>query len=131
MTMQRAGRVIGTMKFAKDVVDPELRALAAWPVAAGKKIAVHTRPVALVRGALVVEVGDMVWQRQLNTLRVFLLKNLTKALGEEIVTEIDFRPPPKRREPQRAETARPASTEGIEDPVLELIYRQARRKGTA
>src|SRR5258707_12490156 len=94
MTMQRAGRVIGTVKFAKDIVDPELRALAAWPVAAGKKIAVHTRPVALVRGALVVEVGDMAWQRQLNPLSLFLLKNLTRPMGESIGKATGFRPPP-------------------------------------
>ena len=100
--MERAGRLIGKLKL--DVDDPELRARAAWKVAAGKKIAEHTRAVALVRGSLVVEVEDQVWQRQLKTLSGFLLRNLEKALGEAMVTDIDFRPMPKRREPQRAET---------------------------
>ena len=49
-----------------------------------------------MRGTLVVEVEDIVWQRQLNTLRHFLLRNLHKELGEALVTEIDFRPMPRR-----------------------------------
>jgi predicted nucleic acid-binding Zn ribbon protein len=123
--MERAGRLIGKLKLNVD--DPELRARAAWNVAAGKKIAEHTRAVALVRGSLVVEVEDQIWQRQLKTLSGFLVRNLEKALGEILVTDIDFRPMPKRREPQRAERAR--GSEDVEDPVLDMLYRQARKKG--
>jgi predicted nucleic acid-binding Zn ribbon protein len=123
--MERAGRLIGKLKLKVD--DPELRACAAWKVAAGKKIAEHTRAVRLVRGSLVVEVGDPVWQRQLRTLCGFLLKNLEKALGEALVTDIDFRPMPKRREPQRAERTR--GSEDVADPVLDMLYRQSRKKG--
>jgi hypothetical protein len=75
----------------------------------------------------VVEVGDPVWQRQLRTLCGFLLKNLEKALGEALVTDIDFRPMPKRREPQRAERTR--GSEDVADPVLDMLYRQSRKKG--
>jgi predicted nucleic acid-binding Zn ribbon protein len=127
--MERAGRLIGKMKLSPAVVDPEVRARAAWPVAAGKKIAQHTRATALVRGSLIVEVEDLVWQRQLNTLRHHLLRNLREVLGEETVTEIDFRPMPRRMAPQRAETARPA--DGIQDPVMSLLYREAKKKETA
>jgi hypothetical protein len=123
--MERAGRLIGKLKLNVD--DPELRARAAWKVAAGTKIAEHTRAVALVRGALVVEVEDQIWQRQLKTLSGFLLRNLEKALGEALVTDIDFRPMPRRREPQRAERAR--GSEDVQDPVLDMIYRQSRKKG--
>lgn len=123
--MERAGRLIGKLKLAVD--DPELRARAAWKVAAGKKIAEHTRAVSLVRGSLVVEVEDQIWQRQLKTLCAFLLHNLEKALGEPMVTDIDFRPMPKRREPQRAQRAR--GTEDVQDPVLDMLYRQSRKKG--
>jgi predicted nucleic acid-binding Zn ribbon protein len=127
--MERAGRLIGKLKL--DVDDPELRARAAWKVAAGKKIAEHTRAVALVRGALVVEVEDQIWQRQLKTLSVFLLRNLEKTLGEPMVTDIDFRPMPRRREPQRAERARGSQDirEAVQDPVLDMLYRQSRKKG--
>jgi predicted nucleic acid-binding Zn ribbon protein len=123
--MERAGRLIGKLKLNVD--DPELRARAAWNVAAGKKIAEHTRAVALVRGSLVVEVEDQIWQRQLKTLSGFLVRNLEKALGEAMVTDIDFRPMPKRREPQRAQRAR--GTEDVQDPVLDMLYRQSRKRG--
>jgi predicted nucleic acid-binding Zn ribbon protein len=125
--MERAGRLIGKLKL--DVDAPELRARAAWKVAAGKKIAEHTRAVALVRGSLVVEVEDQVWQRQLKTLSGFLLRNLEKALGESLVRDIDFRPMPKRREPHRAERAAGRTSEDVLDPVLDVLYRQSRKKG--
>jgi predicted nucleic acid-binding Zn ribbon protein len=121
--MERAGRLIGKLKLKMD--DPELRARAAWTVAAGKKIAEHTRAVALVRGALVVEVEDPIWQRQLTTLSRFLVRNLEDALGEALVTDIDFRPMPKRREPQRA--VRAIGREDVLDPVLDMLYRQSRK----
>ena len=123
--MERAGRLIGKLKLKVD--DPELRACAAWKVAAGKKIAEHTRATRLVRGSLVVEVGDPVWQRQLSTLSRMLVSNLEKALGEALVTDIDFRPMPRRKEPQRAERA--IGREDVLDPVLDALYRQSRKKG--
>ena len=123
--MERAGRLIGKLKLKVD--DPELRACAAWKVAAGKKIAEHTRATRLVRGSLVVEVSDAVWQRQLSTLSRMLVSNLEKALGEALVTDIDFRPMPRRKEPQRAERA--IGREDVLDPVLDVLYRQSRKKG--
>ncbi len=66
--MERAGRILGKLKLSPGVADPETRARAAWAPAAGKKIAEHTRATALVRDALVVEVEDYIWQRQLASL---------------------------------------------------------------
>jgi predicted nucleic acid-binding Zn ribbon protein len=123
--MERAGRLIGKLKLKVD--DPEMRACAAWKVAAGKKIAEHTRASRLVRGSLVVEVEDQIWQKQLSTLSRVLVSNLEKALGEALVTDIDFRPMPRRREPQRAERA--MGRESVQDPVLDILYRQSRKKG--
>jgi predicted nucleic acid-binding Zn ribbon protein len=131
-TMERAGRLIGKLKVSAGITDPETRARAAWAMAAGKKIAERTRPVNLVRGVLVVEVEDFIWQRQLNTLRHFLLRNLHKELGEALVMEIDFRPMPRRLAPQRAETARPVQiVDGIGDPVLGLLYQQSKKREPA
>ena len=128
--MERAGRLFGKSRLMSQVADPETRARAAWPVAAGKKIARHTRATSLVRSTLVVEVGDAVWQRQLSTLRHVLLRNLAQELGEGLVTEIDFRPMPARR-PAAASgigAARPAHADGnIEDPVLAMLYDRSRR----
>lgn len=128
-TMERAGRLIGKMNLSPGVVDPETRARAAWAVAAGKKIAEHTRATTLVRGSLVIEVEDQVWQRQLNTLRHFLLRNLRETLGDQTVTEIDFRPMPRRIAPQKAAAARPAH--GIEDPVMGMLYLESKKREMA
>jgi hypothetical protein len=126
--MLRAGQLIGKLKLSRDPADAEARAVAAWRVAAGKRIAAHTRATTLVRTSLIVEVEDVVWQRQLNTLRHFLIRNLIDALGEAIVTDIDFRPMPAKRPPQRAAVARPGR---IEDPVLDLLYRESQHRNTA
>ena len=125
--MEHAGRLIGKLKLSSRQADPESLALAAWPAAAGAKIARHTRATALVRGSLVVEVEDIVWQRQLTPLRRYLLRNLAEALGGPLVTDLDFRPTPPRRMPQRAQSARP-NAEGIEDPFLGTLYRAGKRK---
>jgi hypothetical protein len=127
--MERAARLIGKLKVSSGLNDPEVRARAAWSAAAGKKIAAHARATTLVRDTLIVEVEDIVWQRQLSTLRHFLLRNLHGILGEPLVREIDFRPmPPARRAPQTASSARPLTTDeglGIEDPIMSLLYRQS------
>jgi hypothetical protein len=134
--MERAGRLIPKLKLSPDLADPEARARAAWALAAGEKIARHTRAASLVRGALIVEVEDYMWQRQLAPLEHFLIRNLREALGEATVLSLDFRPMPKRparqeelparRQPQRAETARPDS-DRVGDPLLDLLYRQSKR----
>ena len=130
--MERAGRIAAKLKLASGVSDPGLIACAAWKMAAGKKIAQHTRAVALVRGKLVIEVDDMVWQRQLFGLRHFLIKNLAKELGEAVVTDLDLRPVPRRRGPQVAQVARPAAIEDeashIEDPFMRSLYREAQAR---
>jgi hypothetical protein len=131
--MERAGRLIGKLKFSRDLVDPEARARAAWPRAAGKFAAEHTRATSLVRGSLIVEVEDIVWQRQLARLKPHLLRNLAQALGEALVTDLDLRPMPRRILPQPATASRPAGNpaERVEDPVLEILYQQSRRKQQA
>lgn len=124
--MERAGRLFRNVKLPPQLADPEARVRAVWANAAGKKVAAHTRAGALVRDKLIVEVEDHLWQRQLSTLKSFLLTNLEKELGERLVNEIDFRPMPPRREPQRASHAR-ASADGIQDPVLDLLYQRSQR----
>lgn len=133
--MQRAATLIGKLKLPEGADGLEQRAKAAWRVAAGKKVERHSVATRLVRGTLVVEVEDMLWQRQLNTLRGALLGNLAKVLGPGVVTGLDFRPAPPRRGPQWASSARPpaSAAEGaagdeasaIGDPVMALLYRRS------
>jgi hypothetical protein len=129
--MQRAGSLFGKLKLSPEMIDPEVRARAAWALAVGKKIAGHTLAARFVRGTLVVEVEDIVWQRQLHALRHFMLRNLSEVLGEPMVTDIDFRPMPPRRGPERASAAREADPSGIGDPVMAMLYRQSKKRETA
>jgi len=131
--MERAGRLIPKLKLSPEMADPETRARAAWALAAGETIARHTRAASLVRGTLIIEVEDYTWQRNLAGFESSLLRNLREALGEATVASLDFRPMrnrealPPRRQPQRAQSARPDS-DMVGDPVLDWLYRQSKTK---
>jgi hypothetical protein len=88
----------------------------------------------MVRTRLIVEVEDIVWQRQLFALTRQILGNLEKNLGAGMVDDLEFRVVPRRRGPQRAAEVMPVSQDeaaNIADPVLRSIYRAARLKAQA
>jgi len=130
--MQRASLLLRGMNLPGNTITPDEIAIAAWPIAVGKTIAAHTRAVKMVRTRLIVEVEDLVWQRQLFALSGQILGSLAKHLGRGSVEDLQFRVVPRRREPQRAAAAVPAKAfdeaDGIEDPVLRGIYRASRAK---
>ena len=132
--MERAASLLAKLK-SKNLPLEDL-ARAAWPQAAGKRLATRTRAVGLVRQTLVIEVEDTVWRQQLNSLRGQLLTNLTRVMGAGVVDSIEFRVAPARRPPQREEFASaPAAShdeaDRIADPVLRRIYRQSRARSGA
>jgi predicted nucleic acid-binding Zn ribbon protein len=131
--MERAGKLISKLKLPAGSVTPQDLALAGWAEAVGKRIANHTRALSLVTNRLVVEVEDLIWQRQLAVLKSQILKRLEEVLGQPMVREVEFRIPARRREPQRAVQPRPSNDEAdrIEDPVLRAIYKQQRRRRLA
>jgi hypothetical protein len=131
--MERVGRVIGKLGASRGGLSDEELALAAWPAAVGKRLALRTNAIALVRTRLVVEVEDAVWQRQLFTLRSQILQQLEKTAGCRVVEELEFRVGLPRRKPMGAETAASTGDEadGIRDPFLRNIYKAARKKATA
>lgn len=126
--------MIAHLNREREVMSVEDLARAAWPVAVGKKIASYTAAVALVRGRLIIEVQDIVWQRQLTTLSLQIVKNLAGTLGKDVVTGLDFRPMTPRRMPQRAESAssRPSEStdeaDAIQDSGLRRVYRISRKR---
>ncbi len=132
--MERAGRLIGKMKDRS--LNEEEIARAAWPAAVGRKIAARTSAVSLVRGCLIVEVEDALWQRQLNMMRSQIIRRLQE-VGAACVADIAFKPGIPRREPQRAETPRQDfaltadEASAIRDPVLRRVYINSRKKATA
>jgi predicted nucleic acid-binding Zn ribbon protein len=133
--MERAGRLLRQWKLGSDCVTADQVAMAAWPVAAGKKIAAHSRAVNLVRGRLVVEVTDEIWQRQLRTVRAFILAKMEKDLGAPIVTDVEFRVVPQRRGPAREERVVRGplfdEADGITEPTFALIYKASRKRSSA
>ncbi len=133
--MERASRLIGKLALPRDAVSSEELVRTAWPQAVGKKIARHTRPVNMVRTRLIVEVEDVVWQRQLFALTGQVLANLEKTLGRGMVEDIEFRVVPPRREPQRAVRSAAGAlfdeADRIADPVLRVIYKRSREKALA
>ena len=132
--MERASKTLAQMRLGA-ALDPEHLAIHAWPAAVGKRIAAHTRAArlvgsTLVGSTLVVEVEDVVWERQLSVLRPQIVKNIEKSVGPGLVDRVEFYVRPPRRAPRRA--ARSADeADGIEDPVLRGIYRAARKKALA
>jgi predicted nucleic acid-binding Zn ribbon protein len=133
--MERASKLIRTLRLPADTFTAEEIACAAWAAAVGKKIALHTRPARMVRNRLIVEVEDHIWQRQLFALTSHILRNLERSLGAGMVEDVEFRVVPRRREPQRADLPVPAAlldeADGIADPVLRGIYRASRTKALA
>ncbi len=130
--MDRAAKLLRTLALPADCISlPEL-ARHAWPEAVGRRIASHTRAVALESGTLVVEVEDAVWLQNLKGLRGQILRNVEKAIGPGIVIAIELRQGVARREPRRAEVARPQDeADGIADPVLRRLYKESRKRSLA
>jgi predicted nucleic acid-binding Zn ribbon protein len=128
--MERAGKVIRGLKIAGECLSAEDLVRAAWPQAVGARVAAHTRPVAFHESRLVVEVEDLVWQSQLQTMSGQILGRLTEIAGAGKVRCIEFRLGVPRRMPQRAGQARATRDEadGIEDPVLRRLYKVSRKR---
>lgn len=110
-------------------------AFAAWRGSVGKRLAKHAWPKALVRGNLIIETEDAVWQQQLFHLRFQILPRVMAILGDGIVRELEFRVATPRRPPQtELDAQRQVSgdeAEGIDDAVFRRIFKQAREKARA
>ena len=133
--MERAGKILAKIKN-NDTISPEELARAAWLATVGKRIAAKASPKALVRGSLIVEVEDAVWQKNLFHLSPQILTKLSKVLGSGIIRDLEFRIGTPRRPPQPAqklrETHNPADeAERIRDPGMRIVYRQGRKKASA
>ena len=135
--MDQASRIIARLTPASDLITRESIACRAWKKAVGKRLAAYTTPQKLVRDRLVVEVEDEVWRTQLWSLRYQVLRNLEKAIGPGIVSDLEFRVMPPRREPQRAKASTGTlpgladEAAGIEDPILRRNYRLSRARASA
>ncbi len=62
-----------------------------WPELVGTTLAVHCRPLSLVRGTLVVAVDNGAWAAQLRWLEADVLRRLEERLGPGVVTALEVR----------------------------------------
>lgn len=135
--MERASRLIQKSKHSQQILSDEELARAAWPAAVGKAIAAHTSGVRLVRTTLVVEVEDVIWQRQLHGLTTQIVERMRKVSGNDAIDDVEFRIVVPRKQPRRAESARSTmegeeqEAERIADPVMRKLYRMSRKKASA
>ncbi|HXA64661.1 MAG TPA: DUF721 domain-containing protein [Bryobacteraceae bacterium] len=132
--MERAGKYLAKLKLS-DAISPDDLARAAWPAAVGKRIAAHAAAKSLVRGSLIVEVEDGIWQKQLFYLRFQILAKLQEVLGAGVITDVEFRVATPRRPPQPAlslSDSKPIDeADAIADPGMRIVYKQARKKASA
>jgi predicted nucleic acid-binding Zn ribbon protein len=132
--MERAGKSLAKLKLS-DAISQDDLARAAWPAAVGKRIAVHAAAKSLVRGSLIVEVEDGIWQKQLFYLRFQILAKLQEVLGAGVITDVEFRIATPRRPPQPAlslnDSKATDDADGISDPGMRMVYKQARKKASA
>ncbi|HEU4507155.1 MAG TPA: DciA family protein [Pyrinomonadaceae bacterium] len=68
----------------------EAAAIAAWKYAAGDGLKDHAVPVKLVERTLTVAVADLIWQKQLHSMRGQLMFRMNSLLGQPVVGAIDF-----------------------------------------
>ena len=132
--MERAGKSLSKLKLS-DAIAPEDLARGAWLAAVGKRIASHASAKSLVRGSLIVETEDAIWQQQLFHLRLPILAKLSELLGAGIIRDVEFRIATPRRPPQpakRLNESKPTDeANGIPDPGMRIVYKQARKKASA
>jgi predicted nucleic acid-binding Zn ribbon protein len=133
--MERVAKSLARLKLS-DAISTEDLARAAWTTVVGKRIAAKATAKSLVRNSLIVEVEDEVWRKNLFQLRFQILAKLSEVLGSGVVQDVEFRVPTiLRRPPQPALrlSEKPALDEadGINDPGMRILYKQARKKASA
>jgi len=73
----------------------EAAAIAAWKHAAGDGLKEHAVALKLENRTLTIAVADLIWQRQLTSMRGQLLFRINSILGQPLVSGLDFIIDPK------------------------------------
>ena len=133
--MKHVSEILPTIyrRGAKNYRDDRDLVVSYWARTVGAKVAMHTRPVRLWKGRLVVDVDSPEWRDELGALSHQIVAGLNQALGKKVLAAIDFRVGRQApRPPQRAVTAsgpsRPRDEASeIADPHLRRLYRASMR----
>ena len=95
----------------------EAAAIAAWKHAAGDGLKEHAVPLKLEQRTLRVAVVDIIWQKQLHSMRGQLLFRVNSILGQPVVGAIEFEIDPKLF---KARTEQPPDPEQLLDNEVPL-----------
>ena len=97
----------GVLRAAGDSAEvAEAAAIAAWKHTAGDGLKEHAVPLKLENRTLTIAVADVIWQKQLNSMRGQLLFRLNSILGKPLVGMLDFIVDPKVAKPNVEQPAR-------------------------
>lgn len=129
--MERAGQLFSRSSLVRKLLQPQEMVIAAWPSAIGRRLGLRARAVASRGDALIVEVEDALWQKNLELLEPQILNNLKNVLGSLAPKRLEFRLAVPRRPPQHETVAARDESDRIADPTLSLLYRRSRRKAGA
>ncbi len=98
---------------------------AAWRSIAGESLSEHTVPFRLFNKHLIIAVADKMWKRHLETLSGQMIFKLNSALGQAIVTFIEFR---VDEETLRAERAKHHKTQMTDEERREIALEEVTPK---
>lgn len=100
----------------------EAVALAAWRKVAGESLCEHAVPFRLFNKHLIVAVADETWKKHLEYLSGQMIFKLNSALGQAVVTFIEFRVDEETVLAERAKNKKPTlSPEQFEEIALEEV----------
>ena len=105
----------GVLRAAGDSTEVvEAAAIAAWKHAAGDGLKEHAVPLKLENRTLIIAVADVIWQKQLTSMRGQLLFRVNSILGKPLVGALVFFVDPKLAKPhvdRSAQTEEPLDNE--------------------
>jgi len=121
------------LKEFEDTVEVrEAVVFAAWRRIAGESLSEHTVPFRLFNKHLIIAVADKMWKRHLETLSGQMIFKLNSALGQAIVTFIEFRVDEETLETERAKHRKIQLTdEELREIALEEVTPKLRRAADA
>lgn len=105
---------------------------AAWRRIAGESLAEHAIPFRLFNKHLIIAVADKMWKRHLETLSGQMIFKLNSALGQAIVTFIEFRVDAETLQAERCKHQKSQMTdEEQEEAALEKVTAKLRHSADA
>jgi len=105
---------------------------AAWRRIAGESLSEHTVPFRLFNKHLIIHVADKTWKRHLETLSGQMIFKLNSALGQAIVTFIEFRVDEESLSAERAKHHKTQMTDEEQREIaLEEVTPKLRRSADA